>query len=69
MRLQVSRTSRVQVLARRLVFDSVADRNCVTVRWGGEHRKANGRSGTKVNSIRPVAAASLLDKGEAEVPP
>ena len=51
-----------------LEFETVADRNCVAARRGGEHRKANGRSETQVNSIRPVVVASLLAKGEAEVP-
>ena len=34
---------------------------------GGEHREAKGWSETQVNWIRPVVAASLLAKGEAEV--
>ena len=69
MRLQVYRTSRVKVPVRRFnEFETVADRNCVAARRGGEHREANGRSETKVNSIRPVVAASLLATGEAEVP-
>ena len=49
-------------------FETVADRNCVAVKRGGEHREANGRSETQVNSIRPVVAASLQVKGEADVP-
>lgn len=69
MRLRVYRIGRVRVPVRRLGFDPVADRNCVVARRGGRHRKANGRSETQVNSIRPVVVASLLAKGEAEVPP
>ena len=64
----MNQISRVQVPVRRLEFETVADRNCVAVKRGGEHREAKGRSETQVNSIRPVVAASLLDSGEAEVP-
>ena len=48
------------------VLRPVADRNCVAVRRGGEHREANGQSVTQVNSIRPDCLASLLGKGEAQ---
>jgi hypothetical protein len=64
----VYRISEVEVLVRRLRFDPVADRNCVAARRGGEHRKANVRSVTQVNSIRPIVVASLQAKGEADVP-
>ena len=47
------------------VLRLVADRNCVAMRRGGEHRKANDQSQTFVNSIRPVDLASLLANGEA----
>lgn len=48
------------------VLRPVVDRNCVTARWGGEQRKANGQSATKVNSIRPGCLASLPSYGEAQ---
>jgi len=64
----VNRIRRVQVPVRRLDFETVADRNCVAARRGGEHRKAKGRSETQVNSIRPAVAGGLLVNGEAEVP-
>src|SRR3990172_8595826 len=67
-RLQVYRIDEVKVLVRRFEFDPVADRNCVAARRGGEHREANGRSVTQVNSIRPVVVASLLGNGEAGMP-
>ena len=47
------------------VLRPVADRNRVAARRGGEHRKANGQSATKVNSIRPDCLASLPSYGEA----
>ena len=59
---------KVQVLVRRLWFDPVVDRNCVAARRGGEHRKTNNQSATKVNSIRPVVVASLWIEGEAHTP-
>ena len=49
------------------VLRLVADRNCVAVRRGGEHRKANDQSQTFVNSIRPVDLASPLANGEAQM--
>ncbi len=49
-------------------MNPVADRNCVAVRRGGEHRKANGWSGTQVNSIRFLVATSLLANGEVDMP-
>ena len=64
-RLQVSCNSRVQVPVRRLEFIPVANRNCVVARRGGEHREANDRSETSVNSIRPDVVASLQATGEA----
>jgi len=42
-----------------------AEGNCVVARRGGEQPEAEGWSRTKVNSIRHVRRASLLDKGEA----
>ena len=39
--------------------------NCVAARRGGEQPETEGRSRTKVNSIRHVRRASLLGKGEA----
>jgi len=47
----------------------VAEGNCVVVRRGGEQPEANDSSVTHVNSIRPVALASLLGKGEAQRTP
>jgi len=47
----------------------VAEGNCVAARRGGEQPEANDPSATHVNSIRPVALASLLGKGEAQVTP
>jgi len=47
----------------------VAEGNCVVARRGGEQPEANDSSVTQVNSIRPVALASLLGKGEAQVTP
>ena len=49
-------------------FDPVVDRNCVTARWGGEHRKAKGQSETKVNSMRPFHRGEPAVHGEADVP-
>ncbi len=45
----------------------VAEGNCVAARRGGEQPEANDSSATQVNSIRPVALASLLGKGETQV--
>lgn len=39
--------------------------NCVAARRGGEQPETEGWSRTKVNSIRHVRRASLLEKGEA----
>jgi len=39
--------------------------NCVAARRGGEQPETEGRSRTKVNSIRHVRRASLLARGEA----
>jgi len=50
---------KVKVPARRSWFAPVVNRNCVAVRWGGEHRETNNQSATKVNSIRPGVVASL----------
>ena len=41
------------------------ERNCVLARGGGKQREVNDQSVTRVNSIRPCCAASLLGKGEA----
>ena len=43
----------------------VTERNCVLARGGGKQREVNDQSVTRVNSIRPCCAASLLGKGEA----
>jgi hypothetical protein len=43
-RLQACHIREVQVPFRDTCFRSVADRNCVIVRWGGEQREANGPS-------------------------
>jgi hypothetical protein len=51
------------------VWPFVAEGNCVAARRGGEQPEANVSSVTQVNSIRPVALASLLVKGEAQVTP
>ena len=48
------------------VLRPVVNRNCVAARRGGEHRKTNGQSATKVNSIRPGWLASLPSYGEAQ---
>src|SRR5580704_19589488 len=45
----------------------VAEGNCVAARRGGEQPEANEPSATQVNSIRPVALASLLANGEAQL--
>ena len=42
-----------------------AEGNCVAVRRGGEQPDASKQSQTKVNSIQPEYAASLLGNGEA----
>ncbi len=42
-----------------------AEGNCVAARRGGEQPEADGRSRTRVNSIRPMSRASLQAKGEA----
>ena len=47
----------------------VAEGNCVAARRGGEQPEANDSSVTQVNSIRPVALASLRVNGEAQVTP
>jgi hypothetical protein len=51
------------------VWPFVAEGNCVAARRGGEQPEANDPSATQVNSIRPVALASLLAQGEAQVTP
>ena len=43
----------------------VTDGNCVLARGGGKQPEVNDQSVTRVNSIRPYRAASLLGKGEA----
>jgi hypothetical protein len=43
----------VQVLFGQTYTGPVAERNCVTARWGGEQREAKGSSVAKANSIRP----------------
>ncbi len=73
MRLQACQIGGVRVPVRRLEFDPVADRNCVAVRRGGEHREAKGRSETDVpfplfGGIRFLVATSLLASGEVDVP-
>lgn len=52
---------------RKEVWLFVAEGDCVAVRRGGEQPEANDSSVTQVNSIRPVALASLLASGEAQV--
>jgi hypothetical protein len=47
----------------------VAGGNCVVARRGGEQPEAKDSSVTQVNSIRPVALASLRVNGEAQVTP
>ena len=49
-----------------ILLRPVADRNCVTARWGGEQREATESSVAKANSIRPYRLASLRRKGEAQ---
>src|SRR6266568_8518227 len=49
-----------------ILLRPVADRNCVTVRWGGEQREATESSVAQANSIRPCCLASLRLKGEAQ---
>ena len=43
----------------------VTDGNCVLARGGGKQPEVNDQPVTKVNSIRPDRAASLLGNGEA----
>ena len=52
-----------------LGLNIVTERNCVVARRGGEQREVNDQSVTQVNSIRPVALASLRVNGEAQVTP
>ena len=46
-------------------YGRAAEGNCVAARRGGEQPETEGRSRTKVNSIRHVRRASLLARGEA----
>ena len=50
------------------VLRPVTDSNCVVARPGGEQLEVNDQSATKVNSIRPGMAASLLANDEAQTP-
>jgi hypothetical protein len=43
-RSQAYHIREVKVPFRDSCFHPVADRNCVTARWGGEQREANGQS-------------------------
>jgi hypothetical protein len=54
---------------RKEVWPFVAEGNCVAARRGGEQPEANVSSVTQVNSIRPVALASLRIQGEAQLTP
>ena len=49
-----------------LDLGAVIEGNCVLARGGGEQPEVNDQSVTKVNTIRPAAAASLLGNGEVQ---
>ena len=49
-----------------MFWHSVTEGNCVAVRRGGEQPEVNDQSVTRVNSIRPIVVASLLEEGEAQ---
>ncbi len=51
----------------RLGLSLVTEGNCVAVRRGGEQPEVNDQSAAIANLIRPVAVASLLVNGEAQV--